>query len=60
MITIARRVVTKPTQAASARQLDRWQKRVTRAIAALEKADADTVLSELVALLRSMQHAERR
>jgi hypothetical protein len=54
------KTVTKPKQAASARQLDRWQLAVQAAIHALDMAHDRQCRRRLVMLYRSMQKAERR
>lgn len=52
--------ITKPRQAASARQLDRWQRDVKQALADLEAGMTGQVTGGLTRLLRSMERAERR
>lgn len=65
-----RQKITKPKQAASARQLDRWQREVQGCIDAVSAADESPrslhpetlpgIIERLVDLLQSMRRAERR
>ena len=52
--------VTKPKQAASARELDRWQITVQRIMGAMADEDYASARAQLDALLRSMRRAEQR
>ena len=52
--------VTKPKQAASASQLDKWQIAVQRMMGSMADEDYPTVATGLYRLLRSMRNAERR
>jgi hypothetical protein len=57
---MARRTITRPRQAASARTLDRWQNVVKAAIREKETGYPAVTLHRLRRLLKSMERAERR